>query len=186
MAYVRACPIEINGFGYVKSVGGDLFVTDVFILDQRASSGSVETDQRAMAQHVTGMLTDGDDPDRIKFQWHSHVRGDAYFSQTDLENIERWPGNWLISLVANYFGEYSCRIDSFASLRLGVSAELTILMDIPSDLELLVQDEVRRHVRRRLRAVSPTEVADPTVTIGAAAITGGPPLDENDLLKDKG
>jgi proteasome lid subunit RPN8/RPN11 len=166
MAYILNCPTEINGFGYVEVQGGSLVVSEVFILDQSASATHVEIDPLVLAHHMDTMRQAGLNPSSMRFQWHSHVHMEAYFSPTDTANIDRWPGNWLISLVANKQGEFSCRLDVFKSMRVGVEISPEIVAQIPGDVMRATALEIADKVRvpggfmRRSRGVIDGEPAE--------------------------
>ena len=131
MAYIQACPVEINGFGYLDRLTGttERFVLDdVVILQQSATGVSVDVSAEAVAQHMTEVLLAGGDTGRMRLQWHSHVNMPAYFSGTDLANIEAYRGDWMISMVLNKRGEYELRLDVFKPFRAWTPLKLVIDM----------------------------------------------------------
>ncbi|HVX24569.1 MAG TPA: hypothetical protein VG992_04505 [Candidatus Saccharimonadales bacterium] len=148
MAYILNCPTEVNGFGYVEARGSTLVITDVFILDQVASAAHVETDQLALAAHMEVMRQAGREPSQLRFQWHSHVNMEAYFSGVDTGNIDEWLGDWLISLVANKRGEYSCRLDVLRGLRVGVEVTPDIVASIPGAVMQQTAQEIGQKVKQ--------------------------------------
>lgn len=161
-AYVRSCEIEIQGFGTVSvEADGTIVVDDVFILDQYATAASVEADQLALSRHTFEMMQRGDDPGRIKFQWHSHVAMQAYFSSTDTANIESWPGDWLISLVTNIRGQFACRMDIFTPLRVGFELQPQLVSAIDDTVMDEARAEVAARVMRRAGFFSRTKAVEP-------------------------
>lgn len=152
MAYILNCPTEVNGFGLVDQVFPNLFVlSDVFITEQVASPAHVEVSPATLGTMMTDMIRRGEDPSRIKFQWHSHVNMGAYFSPTDLENIENWAGDWLISVVANKQGEYKCRLDTFKNLRIGIELKPEIIAMIDDHTLDSTAREIAQKVKRATR-----------------------------------
>ncbi len=147
MGYVLNCPVEINGFGFIEVHRGIIRVNDVFILDQTATPAAVETDEQALGQYVYDLIRQGGDPGAIKFQWHSHVNMAAYFSSVDTDNIDRWVGDWLLSLVANKQGEYSCRLDVLRPIRVGVPVRPEFIADMPLGLLDATANEVSAKVK---------------------------------------
>lgn len=149
MAYVINCPTEVNGFGLVDVIHPELFVVrDIIITEQIAGPAHVEVDPAVIGALMTDMIQRGENPAAIKLQWHSHVNFNAYFSQTDLDNIERWPGDWLISVVANQRGEYECRLDVLGSVRLGVALRPEIVTAIDPAVMAATAQEVADKVKR--------------------------------------
>lgn len=144
-----ACETEVNGFGYIKLFPGGIFrVQKVFILDQVATTWSVDTVDSALHAHLAEMHQQGISPELLRFQWHSHCDAPAYFSETDEANIERWPGDWLVSLVLNRRGETLCRFDQFGKTRLKVGMVADITFPGPTARELqLARGLLDAHVR---------------------------------------
>jgi len=147
MAYIVGCQVEINGFGYVSLVGDAFLITDVFITKQVASAAEVEADQLAIAEHMEVMRRENRPPSELRFQWHSHVNMPAYFSPTDAQNIENWAGPWLISLVANKRGEYSCQLDILGDIRVSVELQPELLPEMADELLATARQEIADKVR---------------------------------------
>jgi len=148
IAYVTICSTEINGFGLVDVIGPNEFaLSDVFITDQVAAAAKVEWTELGLALCITDLINRGDDPRRLRFQWHSHVNMQAFFSDIDTGGIEKWSGDWLISLVVNKHGEYEVRLDMFKSLRIR-NIPVTIVFDNPIDPDLIAQcqADIAQHV----------------------------------------
>lgn len=174
MGYVLACPVEINGFGYIDRVGNTFMLEKIFLLKQVATAGSVEVDERALVQYMTDALQRGENTGRIRFQWHSHVNMNAYFSGTDLDNISRYE-EWMVSLVANKHGEFSARLDLIQPFRAWTPLEVQILNQ-PS-LTLLeacrreINDKVSIQGAWRKRPVKPD--LDSEFSLDASVIRNG-------------
>lgn len=165
MAYVQACPVEINGFGYLDRFTGDterFELEDVVILQQTATGASVDVSAEVLAQHMTQILMAGGDTGRMRLQWHSHVLMSAYFSNTDLANIEAYSGEWMISIVLNKRGEYDLRLDVYKPFRAWTPLKLVITTQPSPELAAAcardIADKVRILGTFRVKPVKPTPV----------------------------
>lgn len=97
----------------------------------------------------------------------------AYFSGTDTANIERYASGWMLSLVANKYGEYDARIDCFEPFR--VWSPLEVRIELPSNDVLLTRarEEIHQKVKTpgvfwpgRIRPDQthpPVQVVDPSL-----------------------
>jgi hypothetical protein len=146
MSYIFNCSIEINGFGFVSWVNDIICVDEVFILDQEVTLVSAETVQESLDRFVDEQRRTTGKQAAMRFQWHSHVRGIARFSLTDNENIRRWPGDWLISLVGNHYGEFACRLDMRRPTRLTIPLQPLISIEMPVELTEQVRGDIKTHV----------------------------------------
>ncbi len=155
---LRLCPAEIAGLGYVAPRPDGLLIQDVFVLPQRVTDSDAELDPEALLGFLSGFVADGGDPSSLQLWWHSHVDGELYWSPTDLETIERFPGNRVISVVGNQKGELLCRLDLFAPRRERLEDLPLVLADEDGgsatlDLEALRREvwaEIRTKVRMRI------------------------------------
>jgi proteasome lid subunit RPN8/RPN11 len=136
MEYTRQCDVEINGFGLVdyQPSSGLIRLSDAFITKQDASMQGVEIDDADLHRHMYALSKKGIAPSRVKFQWHSHVGMPVYFSDIDTQNIDRWSGDLLVSLVVNKHGEWRCRLDLYTPLRLSFDIQLEIEWPVASEL----------------------------------------------------
>lgn len=174
--YIQECPTEVNGFGYIDRTTDGFYLEDVFILEQTATSHGVNTSSPALHKHLYEMVKSGKDTGRIRFQWHSHVNFGAYFSPTDTDNIGRYPGDWMISLVGNKRGEYEVRLDLLKPV--WVTLPLEVKIKIPTDPALAAQcrEDIRRNVHqpKRRRKDSPPRIPVLAKTFAAFQLfTGG-------------
>lgn len=176
MGYIEACPVEVNGFGYVTRLDdGNLHVDQVFILEQTATAGSVEVEALALARHMTEMAQQGLNGGIMRLQWHSHVDMEAYFSPTDLFNIESYAQtDWALSIVANKRGEYQARLDVFRPFR--VWTPVSVLIARPNDdvreyCRREIADKVKIKGRYRARQVTPNNGVPTAQLLPASSIT---------------
>ena len=126
--FVDSLGYEINGLGEVEREGNDFIITSAFILKQSTNleGDCVETDSRALNRFVYELVENGGSASNLKFQWHSHVRMPAFFSPKDIDTIDRYMNDFMISLVVNQQGDCNCRLDLFKPFRLSLIVPLLI------------------------------------------------------------
>lgn len=124
MGFVRACPLEINGFGIIEQRGHRYVIVDVFITRQHARKNRVVADGDDECRKLVELMASGVRSEQIAFQWHSHVYYAARFSREDITQINKWEGPYMISCVLNKRGEQSCRLDTFRPERTTLSMRL--------------------------------------------------------------
>lgn len=148
--FVDLCEYEINGFGIVEKEGNDFVIKDVFLVKQVTHDLNmhVKTDKDALNDLIYRIVKGGGCASSIKFQWHSHVHMQAYFSPEDVDTIEGYMNDVMISLVMNKRGEYQCRLDLYKPFRLSLNTPLFVQM--PNLEESVVQkcaEEMVRNVK---------------------------------------
>jgi len=149
---LRLCPAEIAGLGYVTPRPDGFLIQDVFALPQRVTDSDAELDPEALLAFLSGFVADGGDPSSLQFWWHSHVDGELYWSPTDLETIERFPGNRVISVVGNQKGELLCRLDLFAPRRERLEDLPLVLAEDDGESATLDLETLRREVWAEIKA----------------------------------
>ena len=159
---------EINGFAFVKRAASNVFyvasAADVFITRQTVTIGSAHVDGTAYALAVD-RAAEEDRVDELRLQWHSHP-GDAYFSPTDLTNIESLgrTSEWLVSLVTNREGDIHARLDVFRPVRIGAEMQVQVFREADGDMQARAQADVERLLttpggRQRRRVITRTAAA---------------------------
>ncbi len=148
---LRLCPAEIVGLGYVMPHPKGFLVQDIFTLSQRVTDSDAELDPEALLVFLASFVSDGGDSSSLQCWWHSHGDGEVYWSETDLETIERFPGSLVISIVGNQKGELLCRLDLFAPRREGLE-NLPLLLEESGEETPLELDSLRREVLSEIRA----------------------------------
>jgi hypothetical protein len=151
MAYTLNTPndAEINGFGYVDTYPGVIYVNQVFILKQVVTAGSAVTDDAALGAHVYSMIQAGIPQSALRLQWHSHVWGGAYCSGRDTATIEDFPGDWLVSLVVNKHGHRFARLDRFENgMRTASEVPVEVVRQLSDELMRETAQEIAELVRR--------------------------------------
>lgn len=109
----RSCAGEVGGMGYCHVEGATVVVTDVFLLPQEVSAGSVDFDDDAIAiacerAAIAGKI------EELRFSWHSHGKMDTFWSSVDDAAIEKYLAcgtPWMASLVVNRAGKLLGRVD---------------------------------------------------------------------------
>jgi proteasome lid subunit RPN8/RPN11 len=151
MGYVNACDYEINGFGYVERLDESTAqVEDVFILKQAVNAGSAVTEPDEIASHISQMIAQGKDTSALRFQWHSHVHMQAYFSGTDTGTIDAYTNcDWMISLVANKREEFAIRLDVYQPFRFTIPAKLKVFSPTNDEIARACAQEVKEKVSVR-------------------------------------
>lgn len=149
---LRLCPAEVAGLGSVTAHPKGLLIQDLFVLPQRVTDSDAELDAEALAAFLARFVADGGDPSSLQLWWHSHGDGEVYWSETDLETIERFPGNRVISLVGNQKGELLCRLDLFAPGRERLDNLPLIIVDAIEDLSALGLETLREEIRAEIKA----------------------------------
>lgn len=153
MMYAELCPLEVNGFAYLKVITpNDLLLAssaDVFITDQVVTPGSADVHGSTVAFAVDQAVRAGRGSE-LHLQWHSHVNMDAYCSDTDMATIDAYGKagvQWMVSVVVNKRGKYVARLDVFAPLRVGVEVQVRQYVNAP-DIRATCLEDLVAHVQQ--------------------------------------
>lgn len=190
--YTAACPVEINGRGYVERVGNDFLIADVFIMRQRATGSRVDTYDEAIHDLIFQMAKSGRSTESLKFQWHSHAHHDVFFSVDDLDTIEIQKADFHISMVVNKRGESLCRLDLYRPFRAAFMVNVDVLLPLPTEsLITKCQKDVRelvdiplfsQRLPQAIDRILGTQPRDPKV---ADLVVGGETLIHRDKLDEE-
>lgn len=93
---------EVSGFGSLSfdEKTNTFTVKDAILLKQKVSSASAEIDPNAMGKAMFRMK---DDPNGLKWHWHSHVNMGVFWSADDMEIIRSLgQRGWILATVFNY------------------------------------------------------------------------------------
>ncbi len=112
--YADCCPVEIGGLGYVIRQGGDLLISDLFILPQKVSASDTELEPDALFAFLGRLANANGDVESVRLWWHSHGDLDLQWSETDCATIGNLPGDFWVAILVNHKGEVRCRLDAFA------------------------------------------------------------------------
>lgn len=184
--YIQLCPSEVGGLGMVESRQGNLFVTSISLIRQRASDVDTELDPEAIADHLLRILREAGDLSAVRAWWHSHAEGEIFWSKTDEETIQRLRIDPLLSIIGNKRREFRCRLDLFSPNRITLDGLplLPLPNDLPADPDSLRREvlaELREKLRLFRREVSPV----PELIFGAAEALEIPiPFEEPEPPRD--
>lgn len=146
--YVQLCHTEINGFGVIQRLNPHVFLLeDVFIFEQEASDVHVTVSSEVMHRRLYQLDQAGMKLSTIRFQWHSHVNMAAYMSDVDEANIDAYPGDWMISLVANKRGEFEARLDVMKPLRLTLAMAVEVVIGPSDSFSDVIRAEIAEKVK---------------------------------------
>lgn len=149
--YVECCPVEIGGLGNAECREDRLVVSDLFLVEQRASPSETVLDTQRVVELISEYLVQGKDPASLRVWWHSHGETEVYWSPTDEETISTFPGEYLISIVGNRRGQFLCRLDSFARAQETIVGLDLVPLDEPTAEGACGTDAQRRAVLREIR-----------------------------------
>lgn len=146
-----ASPQEVNGYGLIDQGARDQFILcpgGLFITDQVVTQVSAKP--TAVGNAYAGNRAD-EAGKTLGLQWHSHGRGSAYHSSTDLGTAHTY-GNvgtidWMIWVVINDRGDVVARLEQYAPIRIGVPMTVIVVPDNHQQLLEQVTDDIARHVR---------------------------------------
>lgn len=111
--YTQAAKGEVSAWGKIRRDGDIATVTDVWLLKQNASGGSVDLDEEAVVDFIVDVAKSGKPTEDYCFWMHSHANFGVFWSGTDTDNQARHSVNSeLYSLVMNKAGEMLARYDS--------------------------------------------------------------------------
>lgn len=145
--YADNVDTEIGGLGKVTLdlKEGEFTITDVFLLEQEASSGECELSSEGIAVLYDELLDAGENVDDIKMWWHSHGGMGVFFSKTDTDTMDEWPGDWIIALVINKKKELKARFQVQYPIPmymdLGIEIEYPVVVNIQE-----LKDEILQKV----------------------------------------
>lgn len=151
-----ASPIECSGMGLIERDGSVFRVTEAFLPEQRGTPVSTVITPNGRDSMIRDLAKRKVSGKTLKFWWHTHPDFNAYFSSTDVENIERlvgWNGDYMLSMVVNKMGEYNCRLDVMNPIRLAVE-HLPVVVDYP---EAQGTRQHQRDVEKMVTEVSLTQ-----------------------------
>lgn len=156
LTYVQLHEMEINGWAYVEKLSPRTFyvrdAADVFITDQLVTAGSADVDGATFA-HALVRAGKENRSESLRLQWHSHVRGDVYYSSVDLGTIEDYALGgvaYMISVVLNMYGHVEARIDAYTPVR--TSMPMAVLVEQEQADQAMIEEcaeDMLKHVQAR-------------------------------------
>lgn len=143
-------PNEVTGLGAIEFLSPeDARVTQIFLPEQLAGPASCHVKRTAFAQIISDYVRN--DPTQVGnlcFRWHSHGNLESFWSKTDLNDINKWTGDCLFSLVTNAKFDTKIRFDLLRPYRIvDENVKLQIVYDsLAPELFEKYSSEVRAKV----------------------------------------
>lgn len=144
-AYTDLCNNEISALGSVRVDGNRIIVEDLHLFAQTVSGTSTVLAPGDISKFICEYIKMGKDPSVLKFWWHSHVNMGTFWSGTDLNTIDGFSAEWLLSMVCNKAGEAKLRFDMFTPFRVCID-------DMPFTVEYdtTYNGEYRREIKEKV------------------------------------
>ena len=111
--YVDAANHEISGLGAVNKWSDGFLISEIFFLRQRAFNAYTELKSEDLAEFLIDWVKDGNDPEEIRFWWHSHADMEVFWSDIDDYTATHFHNRLMFSLVVNRSGDFLLRMDIF-------------------------------------------------------------------------
>ena len=127
-----------------------LLVSEIYLLDQKVSGADVELDDKAVANLMIQLATDGIDTSRLRCWIHSHAGMKTFWSSTDEECCSQLANNsYSVSIVTNLRGDLLSRIDIYNPFRVTLNkVPIQINCTCSKELEELYSAEFEAKVKR--------------------------------------
>ena len=158
--YILLSPGEVGGLASLEQEGEDFVVTAIHLIDQRATDVDNELDAESVSRFLIDYLHGGGDPGALRVWWHSHGREGVFWSADDQRTIDRFGGEWLISLIGNHAGKFLARLDRFEPTRETVGWVDFVPPGDPPPLDGAAADRARVDLARHV-AVMPRRTNKP-------------------------
>ena len=132
---------EVSCLGLVEEMkdGGKvaaLLVSDIYLLEQEVSGAETELDDKAVANLLIQLTTEGVDTSRLKCWIHSHATMKTFWSGTDDECCSQLANNsYTVSIVTNLRGDLLARVDLYHPFRI-------TLHDVPTRIHCACSKEM--------------------------------------------
>lgn len=166
--WVDKSPVEVSGLGKItRQEGGDLLVTDVYLLDQENTATDTELDANAISKL---MFETKDVEGDLSFWWHSHVNMGVFWSSTDMEAIHQLGEyGYVVASVFNKKKEvksayYQGDKDSVPEIFIDDIATRTVYMHSP-DLVKSLDDEYAKKCKQKKFVYTPPNYGNRGSTI---------------------
>lgn len=157
--YVGATtPVEIAGIGLLEQENlNTLRVIAIELPKQEVTGVSADYLEGELQRIIIREIKKGRSPSKIRFRWHSHGEGRAYFSPRDLQDIAETgvTDNYVVNLVMNSHGEYCARIDQFTPFHFD-NVPINVVIEYPN-VDALRQ-QIEREVARKVIRKEPSEI----------------------------
>ncbi|MBI2873488.1 MAG: hypothetical protein HYY09_00225, partial [Firmicutes bacterium] len=106
---------------------GKWILEEIFLFPQEYGRYSTFLSPEAVAGFLVELVEKGENPEEIRFWWHSHGLEPVLWSDTDVETIELFQNNGMFSVVMNKWGDLLARYDQYDPARRCDEVEVEIL-----------------------------------------------------------
>ncbi len=161
-------PDEVNGYALVKKLRPGSFMVvpgSVFITEQIVTPGSAEVTPAGI-RAANKRHEEAPDGIELALQWHSHGRGNAYHSSTDLGTCESYGKGsvapWRIWVVINDHGNIVARMEQYRPIRMGLPMMVTMISSNEAELIERAESDVDEFVT--VLKPEPKALATPATT----------------------
>lgn len=161
---------EVSCLGLIDEVKDDgritaLLVSEIYLLDQTISGADVELEDKAVADLMIQLATEGKDTSRLKCWIHSHAGMKTFWSSTDEECCSMLANDsYSVSIVTNLRGDLLTRLDFYKPFRLTLDGVSTrVHYTCSKELEELYTAEFEAKVTRWTDIIGPSKHLIPTV-----------------------
>ena len=146
---------EVSCLGLIDEVKKEgritaLLVSEIYLLDQKVSGADVELDDKAVANLMIQLATEGIDTSKLKCWIHSHSSMKTFWSSIDEECCSMLANDsYSLSIVTNLRGDLLTRIDIYNPFRVTLNKVPTqINCTCSKELEELYSAEFEAKVKR--------------------------------------
>ncbi len=161
---------EVSCLGLIDEVKDEgritaLMVSEIYLLEQTISGADVELVDKAVANLMIKLATEGIDTSRLRCWIHSHAGMKTFWSTTDEECCSMLTNDsYSLSIVTNLRGDLLTRLDFYKPFRLTLDGIATrVHYTCSKDLEELYTAEFEAKVTRWSDIVRPSKQLVPTV-----------------------
>jgi len=148
-SYCKLLDDEITGLGYVERISQFTFrIVDIYLLKQTVTSSSCVLDIDDQCALMQRLISEGKDPSKLKFWWHSHAHMGAFWSNRDEQTGRESVCDYMISLVINHKGEIKCKLNVYQPIEFKIDNVKVVMID-NDELEQLLktcQEEIKQKV----------------------------------------
>ena len=137
---------EISGLATaVPNNKGHYWIENVEIMKQENSGSNTELDGDAVAAYKMKYGMKYNNPNMKFVWWHSHHTMDAFWSGTDLTEIDAWKNNsFSLALVVNLKEEYKFRVSVWKAGNLDLSQHYDIPLNICRDNGVFITNKMKK------------------------------------------
>lgn len=151
-------PDECSGIGLVERIDYDdnsieFNVTKIFVPNQYNTAGTTDIPDEELNRTNTELVIAGEDTEKLKFHWHSHVDMTVFHSGTDDENYDDLKvGSFAVSLVVNKRGDMLGSVHLYEPMRISIC---NIEVEVPGKDDVQVDEDKIQSTYDRVKKHEP-------------------------------